>query len=103
MLRNAFDELGSESTLGRILETLRTMLRQQTYARTPQDQLRVNVDNQPSVAIWQGNSNLNMQGATNNPGLWAVNSWNAMDARFPYGEQLNANFINSTRNRWTIS
>lgn len=104
MLRNAFDELSTESTLGRILEALRTIIRQQTYARTPQDQLRVNVDNQISASIYQGNNgSQHMQGALNNPALWSNTSWNMMDARFPYGEQLNADFILSTRNRWTIT
>lgn len=96
MLRNAFDLIATEGTL-------RNILRAVTFARTPADQLRVNVDNQASVQIWAGNTNSAMQGAVNQPGLWVQGAWNAIDARYEFGETLNMNFIQNTRNRWTIT
>lgn len=98
MLRNAFDMLATEGTL-------KQLLRQLSFARTATDQLRVSVDNSPNVTqagIFNGNSNTSMSAAANQPAHWGPVSWNSVDARYQYGEQLIGNYIQN-RERWVIS
>ena len=98
MLRNAFDALATEGTL-------RNLLRQLTFAKTPTDQLRVIVENGLSIGqapVFNGNVNAAMTGAANQPQHWGPVSWNTVDARYQYGEQLVGNYIQN-RERWTFS
>lgn len=98
MLRNAFDLLATEGTL-------RNLLRAVTFAKTSSDQLRVNVDNAITVTaanVYNSLTNASMMGANNQQPHWGAASWNAMDARYPYGEALVGNYIQN-RQRWTVS
>lgn len=101
MLRNAFDMLATEGTL-------RQLLRQLSFAKTPTDAMRVNVENSLSVTsisaapVFAGNSNNTMVNAVNQPAHWGSVSWNSVDARYQYGEQLIGNYIQN-RERWVIS
>lgn len=97
-LRNMFDMVATEGTL-------RQLLRQLTFAKTPQDALRVNVENGVSVTgaiVNNGGSTTAMQGAALNPAFWGATSWNTVDARYAFGEQQIMNFIQN-RERWTFS
>ena len=91
-LRNAFENLGTESTLRRILNML-------TFARDSNDRLRTIVDNQPPVVLNMRSNTTQMNGNTE---LWySAGSWNITDAREDLRIQHNqrADFVK--RNRWT--
>ena len=98
-LRNAFDLLATEGTL-------RQLLRQLSFARTPTDQLRVVVENTlpgvNNVYVYNAGSQASMVNAGVNPQHWGPVSWNTVDARYAYGEQLVGNYIQN-RERWTFS
>lgn len=101
MLRNAFDLLATEGTL-------KQLLRQLSFARTNQDQLRVIVDGTPNIngtvvsSVYVGNNQASMVNAANQPILWGNSAWNSVDARYAYGESLVGNYIQN-RQRWTFS
>jgi hypothetical protein len=91
-LRNAFDNLGTESALRRIASML-------NFARTSSDQLRVIVDNQQAVSIYSRNSSTTLTNSTLNYNDAAA--WNAVDARDPIRQQYRANANFTAKNRWT--
>ena len=90
-LRDAFDNLGTESALRRIANLL-------TFARDSNDRIRVVVDNS-SVTVYNRASSGSLQNSTlaYNDGT----SWNSVDARDPLRQQYRANAVNVARNRWT--
>lgn len=93
-LRNAFDNLGTESALRRIVNLL-------TFARDSADRIRVVVDSQPAVYVYNRSSGTSIQSGTGE--LWySALSWNIVDAREPLVMQnkSRADFIK--RNRWTF-
>jgi len=101
-LRNAFDGLATEGTLGKIIAILQGLQRNTNYARDVQDRLRVTVDNSVNASVSNGaNNSATMQGGGLNPLHWGTNSWNLADDRWEFGNALNGVF-NSTRNRWTF-
>lgn len=99
MLRNAFDLLATEGTLRQILRAI-------TFPRNTQDVLRVNVDNtvtvSGTVAMNNAATGNTMQGAGTHPAFWGAVSWNTVDARYAFGEQQIATYIQN-RERWTFS
>lgn len=99
-LRNAFEELGLESTLRKILAAV-------TYARTPSDQMRVVTDAGSVVTVSNGSTvyNNNLSSSMNAGtavAYWGPGTWNGMDAREPAREAAEQHFV-LTRNRWTIT
>lgn len=92
-LKNAFANLGTENALRRIINLL-------TFARDGQDRIRVSLDNQPAVTVYNRNSGSNM---TNDiSAQYQTNgSWNAIDAREPLklNHAARSDFVK--RNRWT--
>lgn len=97
MLRNAFDLLGTETTLRKILAAV-------SFSRTNTDAMRVNVENAASVtsAVNMANSTNTIVGGAVQVSPFANNSWNIMDAREPMRDQSLMAF-QQTRNRWTIT
>lgn len=101
-LRNAFDEIGLESTLRKILAAV-------TYARTPSDVMRVNVENtapvvinnQPGVYVWTANNNTPMANQLST-GYYNQHSWNINDARETARQATETQFL-MTRQRWSIT
>jgi len=91
-LRNAFDNLGTESALRRIANLL-------NFARTSSDQIRTVVDS-GSVTIYNRASGTNM---TNDTSLsyQSSTSWNSTDAREPLRQQYRSNTMFVAKNRWT--
>jgi hypothetical protein len=109
-LRNAFDDLGLESTLRKILNAI-------TFARTNQDQLRVVVDsgtigtvtgitNGVNSLVQAGNNSASATtGGVYTTGgtiAYASAAWNLQDAREIAREASEVQLIH-TRNRWTIA
>lgn len=99
-LRNAFEEIGLEATLRKILAAV-------TYARTPIDQMRVVVDS-GSITTASGSTTVVYTGQTATAPASAVQlyynntSWNVVDAREPLREASEQHFV-LTRNRWSIT
>jgi hypothetical protein len=81
---------------------LRRILRAVSYARTVNDQLRVNVDNQPGVYVYMGNSSTSIQQAGLQVTAYANNSWNIDDAR-EIARRASEQQWAITRQRWTIT
>lgn len=99
-LRNAFDLLGTESTLRKILSAV-------TFAKSSSDQLRVVTDSGSTVAVSSGTisvfgANVNGVVGATNVAPYAGTSWNDHDIREQYQVQTQQNFM-ITRNRWTIT
>jgi hypothetical protein len=92
-LRNAFDNLGTESALRRIANLL-------TFARDSNDRIRVTVDGQPGVTVYARNNSTNMQNDSS-VSYYSASSWNATDSREPLRLQYRANADFTKRNRWT--
>lgn len=98
-LRNAFEEIGLEGTLRKILAAV-------TYARTPIDQMRVVVDsggivvNSGTLAVY--NASVNTTQAGQALPIYGSNTWNSVDARDEMREASEQHFI-MTRNRWNIT
>lgn len=91
-LRNAFDNLGTESALRRIANLL-------TFARDSNDRIRVVVDNS-AMTVYNRGTSTNMTNDTSS--LYQSNtSWNAIDGRDPLRQQYRANANFTARNRWT--
>jgi hypothetical protein len=93
-LKNAFDNLGTESALRRIANLL-------NFARDPADRIRVSVDAGAIVIYNRANSN-SMQGFDSNSYNNAT-SWNVVDARDPLRQQLRYNANYTRQSRWTIN
>jgi len=91
-LRNAFDNLGTESALRRIANLL-------TFARDSNDRIRVIVDSQPAVTVYNRNSSGSVQNSTQNYN--DPSSWNNVDARDPLRQQYRTNANFTAKNRWT--
>lgn len=92
-LRNAFDNLGTEQALRRIANLL-------TFARDANDRIRVTVDNQAAVTVYNQNSSTNAQG--NNTQVWFSSStWSAMDARETQRINMRGVADATRKNRWT--
>lgn len=127
-LRNAFEDLAVESTQQSILTAITTaaaeaattaaidavgllMQRQNSisptralqYARTASDQMRVNVENQAPVIVYQGNSSTSQNGAALQMGLWSTGSWNIVDQRYIQGESQFQSWQATRHNRWVIT
>lgn len=102
MLRNAFEAIATESSLGKVVQLLGNIQRAVTWARDTQDRMIVNVAQTPNSVQNNGSSTNTMQGAALNPAHWGSLSWNTVDDRWSYGNGLNGVF-NSTRSRWTIT
>jgi hypothetical protein len=112
-LRNAFEELGLEQTLRKILASL-------NLARTSSDQLRVVIDaGQSNVAVTAipnvtigsiaGGQSVNVNAANNtgtmnntNNTPYNSNTWNAHDIRAEY-QELTLQTFQMRRNRWDIT
>jgi hypothetical protein len=92
-LRNAFDNLGTESALRRIANLL-------TFARDSNDRIRVTVDGQPGVSVFARNNSTNMINDSS-VSYYSASSWNATDSREPLRQQYRANMNLTQRNRWT--
>lgn len=92
-LRNAFDNLGTESALRRIANLL-------TFARDSNDRIRVIVDGQPGVTVYARNTGTNMTN-DNSTSYYSSSSWNATDSREPLRQQYRANANFTAKNRWT--
>lgn len=94
-LRNAFEEMATESLLRRVLDALR-------FARDQQDRMRVVIDNQPNAGINMNNTTTSIVNAGQQPSLFSPGSWNVMDAREEFRDISLQSFQN-TRSRWTIT
>lgn len=100
-LRNAFENVATESTLGTIRNILNTISRNTFYAKTVTDQLRVNVDNGYIGSIGQINTQL--FGASNGvPGYFSTGSPFASDSREMQRLQ-SEQAIMASMSRWTVS
>jgi hypothetical protein len=94
MLRNAFDNLSTESALRRIVNLL-------NFARDAQDRVRVTLDtNNATNLVYNRNSSSSMH-ALGSELYFGGSSWNAMDARMPVIQQFKAMSDIVKRNRWT--
>lgn len=91
-LRNAFDNLGTESALRRIANLL-------TFARDSNDRIRVVVDNS-AITVYNRATSTNMTNDNASP-YQSSTSWNATDARDPLRQQYRANANFTAKNRWT--
>ena len=91
-LRNAFDNLGTESALRRIANLL-------TFARDSADRIRVAVDSGSIVVYARGTSTNIATDTTGTPFLSTM--WNAQDARETQRITMRptADFVR--KNRWT--
>lgn len=94
-LRNAFEEMATESLLRRLIEQVR-------FSKDAQDRMRTTIDNQPPVSVYMFNTSTSIANASTQPGLFAASSWNVMDAREEFRDITLQSFQN-TRNRWTIT
>lgn len=93
-LKNAFDNLGTESALRRIANLL-------TFARDNNDRIRTIVDG-GAISLYNRSSGTNMTN-DNSTQYQTSTSWNAVDAREPLRQQ-HRNYTNYVRQtRWTIS
>jgi hypothetical protein len=92
-LRNAFDNLGTEQALRRIANLL-------TFARDQQDRIRVSVDNQAAVTVYNTNTSTASQ-ANTSPGWFGNSTWNAMDARETQRISMRGVADATRKNRWT--
>lgn len=93
-LRNAFEEMATESTLRRLLEHMR-------FAKDASDRLRVSVDTMPQSTVYTANTSAGIQGvATSAP--FGPNTWNQNDARHEM-QEFSLQTFTMTRNRWTIT
>lgn len=92
-LKNAFANLGTENALRRIVNLL-------TFARDSNDRIRVIVDNQAAVTVYNRNTSTNMTNDTS-VAYQASSSWNSVDAREPLklSHAARADFVK--KNRWT--
>lgn len=91
---NLFGELGLEATQRQILRAVQ-------YARDINDRLRVVVDNQPPVVVYNQNTSTVQNGnATQAP--YSASSWNLIDQREIVRQQSELAFMQS-RSRWTIT
>lgn len=93
-LKNAFDNLGTESALRRIANLL-------TFARDSLDRPRVVVDS-GSVTIYNRASSNNQAGQDGTSYYSAV-TWNSVDAREPLRAQYRSNATYVRQTRWTIN
>lgn len=93
-LRNAFDELGTESALRRIANLL-------TFARDANDRIRVSLDNGPMVSVYARNAGGVMYGSDSTP-YYGAHGWNAIDAREQTSRQYRLNMIQTRQTRWTF-
>lgn len=95
-LRNAFEEVATDSMLRRLFNLL-------NLARDGMDRLRVVVDAAPTTTIANGSYQNMYFGASGAVPLWHANgSSQAMDAREQQRALVRANFI-ETRKRWTFT
>jgi hypothetical protein len=95
MLRNAFDNLGTEAALRRIANLL-------TFARDQQDRIRVTLDtNNANNIVYNRGSSTTQQG-TDSPLPFSALTWNAMDARETQKNAMRTNSELIKRNRWTF-
>ena len=91
-LRNAFDNLSTESALRRIANLL-------TFARDSLDRIRVIVDS-GTVTVYNRGSSADMVNSAL-PVPFSSVSWNAMDARETQRVAMRANSDAVKRSRWT--
>ena len=92
MIRNAFDNLGTESALRRIANLL-------TFARDSSDRIRTIVDS-GTLTVYARASSSDL--TNNNTGVpFSSVSWNAMDARETQRVAMRANADAVRRSRWT--
>lgn len=93
-LRNAFEDLGTEGMLRKILRAV-------TFAKDNADRLSVAVGNQPVVSVNTANTSVALS-----TGLgvvpYSTGAWNAHDIRAEYQEFSHQSF-QAVRSRWTIS
>jgi hypothetical protein len=92
-LRNAFEDLGTEAMLRKILRAV-------TFPRDTSERLQVVISNQPTVSINGGNVGTALTGQFVAP--YQVQTWNLHDIRDEYREMTHQSF-QSTRSRWTIT
>lgn len=92
-LRNAFQDLGTEAMLRKILRAV-------SFAKDSADRIYVTVANQPPVSVYAGNTGTNLTGQFVSP--YAFNTWNLHDIRAEYMEMSHQSF-QATRSRWTIT
>lgn len=92
-LRNAFEDLSTESMLRKILRAV-------SFAKDSQDRMYVTVANVSPVNIYAGNSSTLQSGQV--VPIWSAQSWNAHDIRQEYAEITHQSF-QATRSRWTIT
>lgn len=98
-LTTAIDALASLLQRQASVQPSRTL----QYARTANDQMRVNIDNQPPVVVYNtstGNASPNNAGVA--PAMWSGQTWNYVDSRQPLAEAQQTNYQMS-RNRWIFS
>lgn len=92
-LRNAFEELGTEGTLRKILRAVQ-------FAKDGADRMQVNVANQPTVSVNVANQGASLNGIAVVP--YNPQAWNAHDIRAEYQEFSHQSF-QAARSRWTIT
>lgn len=93
-LRNAFEELGTEGTLRKILRAVQ-------FAKDSADRMQVVVSNQATVSVVAANQGNSLNGLGVAP--YAPTAWNAHDVRAEYQELSHQSFQSGPRVRWTIS
>lgn len=99
-LRNAFEEIATESTLRQLVRIFQEG-RFLPYSKDVNDRMRVIVDNQAASSVYMGNTSA-APGASN-IAPWASSSGGLlMDDRAEQQDFTLLNFQN-TRSRWTIS
>lgn len=91
-LRNAFDSLGTEGMLRRILSAV-------TFAKDTNDRLRVTVDSGTVSTLQQISWGANATWPT----YYGVGSPNSVDQRDIYRTALRANAMQARQHRWVIS
>lgn len=92
-LRNAFEDLGTEGMLRRILRAV-------TFPRDTADRQIITVSGNPQVNVLAGGTSTALSGQFNAPN--SVTAWNAHDIREEYREFSHQSF-QVARSRWTIS
>jgi hypothetical protein len=106
-LRNAFANLVTESVSGAIeaiLQRRELTFTAQTlpYAKTISDAMRVNVENQPAVTLYPGNTSSGISGAVLVPTLFGSNATFTVDEREQQRLASEQN-MNTVMQRWSIT
>ena len=91
-LRNAFEGIGTEGTLRRILQAV-------SFARDANDRMRVVVDS----GTISGLNQINWGQNNSQPNYYGTGSPNSMDMRDMYRQAMRTNMLLVRENRWTIT